>query len=83
MNTTSFQSNQYNHQQQTQLLGHSGLKIMAGEDLSRCFVYLAYGDRKRLQQMQSDAWWRQQMEEKERKKQNLKMEKNVFDEQTL
>jgi hypothetical protein len=33
--------------------------------------------------MQSDAWWRQQMEEKERKKQNLKMEKDAFDEQTL
>ena len=30
MNTTSFQSNQYNHLQQTQLLGSSGLKIMAG-----------------------------------------------------
>lgn len=36
MNTaTSFQTTQYNHAQQTQILGQSGLKIFAGEDLSR------------------------------------------------
>lgn len=34
MNTTSFQSNTYNHLQQTQIHGQSGLKILAGEDLS-------------------------------------------------
>lgn len=34
MNTTSFQTNHYNHLQQTQIHGQSGLKILAGEDLS-------------------------------------------------
>ena len=34
MNTTSFQTNHYNHLQQTQIQGQSGLKILAGEDLS-------------------------------------------------
>lgn len=34
MNTTSFQTNQYNHAHQTQIQGQSGLKIFAGEDLS-------------------------------------------------
>ena len=34
MNTTSFQTNHYNHLQQTQIQGQSGLKIFAGEDLS-------------------------------------------------
>jgi hypothetical protein len=29
--------------------------------------------------MQSDAWWKQQMEEKERKLNNTKMEKVAFD----
>lgn len=33
--------------------------------------------------MQSDAWWRQQMEESERRRQNKVAEKNAFDEQTL
>ena len=30
MNTTSFQSSNYSHSQQTQIQGQSGLKIMAG-----------------------------------------------------
>ncbi len=38
MNTTSFQTNQYNHLQQTQIHGQSGLKILAGEDLSKCLL---------------------------------------------
>lgn len=33
--------------------------------------------------MQSDAWWKQQMEEKERNKNNSKMEKTMFDNQTI
>lgn len=33
--------------------------------------------------MQSDAWWRQQMEEKQRKDNSKKAEKDAFDEQTL
>lgn len=40
MNTTSFQTNQYNHLQQTQIQGQSGLKIMAGEDLSIFFFII-------------------------------------------
>ena len=35
-----------------------------------------------MQQMQSDYWWRQQMEEKDRKHNMLKAEKEVFDNQT-
>lgn len=59
MNNTSssFQATGYNHAQQTQIIGTSGLKIFAGEDLTA-------GDRKRLQQLQSDYWLKQQMEEK-------------------
>ena len=34
MNTTSFQTTQYNHAHQTQIHGQSGLKILGGEDLS-------------------------------------------------
>jgi hypothetical protein len=34
MNTTSFQSTTYNHAQQSQIQGYSGLKIFDGEDLS-------------------------------------------------
>lgn len=34
LNTTSFQTNQYNHAYQTGIQGTSGLKIMSGEDLS-------------------------------------------------
>lgn len=52
--TSSFQSTGYNHAQQTQILGTSGLKIFTGEDLTA-------GDRKRLQQLQSDYWYKQQM----------------------
>lgn len=33
--------------------------------------------------MQSDVWWRQQMEEKQRRTQNLRAEKTAFDEQTI
>ena len=36
-----------------------------------------------MQQIQSDAWWRQQMEEKQRKKNLDKTEKDVFDNQTI
>lgn len=57
MNTTSFQSTGYNHAQQTQVLGTSGLKILGGEDLTA-------GDRRRLQQLQASNWYQQQMEEK-------------------
>jgi hypothetical protein len=57
MNTTSFQSTMYNHPQQTKMIGTSGLKIFEGEDLTA-------GDRKRLQQLQSDYWLKQQMDEK-------------------
>lgn len=32
--TNSFQSSTYNHSLQTQILGPSGLKVFAGEDLS-------------------------------------------------
>lgn len=38
MNTTSFQTNHYSHLQQTQIQGQSGLKILAGEDLSNCAI---------------------------------------------
>jgi hypothetical protein len=55
MNTTSFQSTGYNHFQQRQILGSSGLKILEGEDLT-------YGDRKKMQQLQSNHWYKQQME---------------------
>ena len=47
MNTTSFQTNHYSHLQQT---GQLGLKILASEDLSYN-LFIAYGDRKRIQQM--------------------------------
>lgn len=57
MNTTSFQSTGYNHAQQTQVLGTSGLKILGGEDLTA-------GDRRKLQQLQASNWYQQQMEEK-------------------
>lgn len=40
MNTTSFQTNHYNHLQQTQIHGQSGLKILAGEDLSNFENYV-------------------------------------------
>jgi hypothetical protein len=53
MNTTSFQSSTYNHAFQSSIHGQSGLKILGGEDLSILFYYLAYGDRKRIQQLQS------------------------------
>lgn len=35
---SSFQSTGYNHALQTQILGPSGLKIFAGEDLSKFIV---------------------------------------------
>jgi len=54
MNQTSFQSTGYNHAQQTQIMGTSGLKIFGGEDLT-------YGDRKKLQQLQANSWYKQQM----------------------
>lgn len=38
MNTTSLQGTTYNHFQQTQVLGQSGLKILDGEDLSILFL---------------------------------------------
>lgn len=57
MNQTSFNSTVYNHAQQTQILGTSGLKIFSGEDLTA-------GDRKKMQQFQSNYWYKQQMEEK-------------------
>lgn len=34
MNTTSFQSTQYNYAHQAAIQGSSGLKVFAGEDLS-------------------------------------------------
>lgn len=40
MNTTSFQTNQYNHTHQTQIHGTSGLKILGGEDLSTFISYI-------------------------------------------
>jgi hypothetical protein len=56
MNTTSsFQSTGYNHAQQTQILGTSGLKIFGGEDLTA-------GDRKKIQQIQANEWYKQQAE---------------------
>lgn len=55
MNTTSFQATGYNHAQQTQVLGTSGLKILGGEDLTA-------GDRKKLQQLQAHNWYQQQMQ---------------------
>lgn len=54
MNTTSFQSTSYNHTQQAKILGTSGLKILEGEDLT-------YGDRKKMQQIQANYWYKQQM----------------------
>ena len=57
MNQTSLHSTGYNHAQQTQILGTSGLKIFSGADLTA-------GDRKKMQQFQSNYWYKQQMEEK-------------------
>jgi hypothetical protein len=56
----SFQSSTYTHAFQSQIHGPSNLKIFDGEDLSTSWVYIASGDRKRIQQLQSDIWWRQQ-----------------------
>ena len=56
MNTTSsFQSTGYNHAQQTQILGTSGLKILGGDNLTT-------GDRKKIQQIQANEWYKQQAE---------------------
>lgn len=41
MNTTSFQTTHYNHAQQVQIQGQSGLKIFDGEDLS--ILYCSIG----------------------------------------
>lgn len=38
MRNTGFQTSNYSHAQQTQILGTSGLKIFAGEDLSTLFL---------------------------------------------
>lgn len=43
----------------------------------------ASGDRRRIQQLQSDVWWRQQQEEKERREKLQQLEKETFDQQTL
>lgn len=57
MNKTTFQATGYSHAQQTQIMGTSGLKILAGEDLTA-------GDRKKLQQLQASSWYKQQIQEK-------------------
>lgn len=57
MSNTTFQATGYSHAQQTQIMGTSGLKILAGEDLTA-------GDRKKLQQLQANNWYKQQIQEK-------------------
>lgn len=48
MNTTSFQTNHYNHLQQTQIQGQSGLKILAGEDLSTLAIIRSLRRQKKI-----------------------------------
>ena len=47
MNTTSLQTNQYNFSHQNGIHGTSGLKVLAGEDLSTIIVNFSIGRSKK------------------------------------